>query len=303
MNKKNIIITGATGFVGRHLVKRLSKKKYTLAFLVRKRAQSSAILGKGFRYIKLDERRFRHKKDIRDFSPDVAIHLASYITSGNDSASLKKLLDSNIKFGTLFLDALLGTGIKHFINTGSFSEYYGARKLPDPAYLYSATKTAFRSILDYYRKEAGFGVANVVPYSIYGAGDTGKKALHYIIDSIGSPRPVIMTGGGQVLDFIYVSDVADFYLTLLNRLGSRRAGMTEYRVGTGVGTSIRKLARMTERLMGKKANIEWGALQYRPRDVMRAVAPAEGLRKIDKELGWKPRVGLEEGLRQMLKGI
>lgn len=293
---KKILITGATGFIGRNLVNKIDKHRYALSLLVRDKNKAVEIFGKGHDYIEFNENNLSYKNKIKKFNPGIVLHLASLLTSEFNTVTLKKLLDANIKFGALVLDALLDTEVEYFINTGSFSEYYSGASILDGAYLYSATKIAFRYILEFYRKIKDFKVFNLIPYTIYGPCDTRKKAMDYIIGSLDNKTPVDMTDGFQVLDFIFISDVVNFYLNLIERIHKIRDGC-EYHLGTGVGTSIREVAAMAEQLSGKRTNINWGVRSHRARDIMRAVAPVE---KTIKDLGWKPKVTLKEGLGLML---
>ena len=98
-----------------------------------------------------------------------------------------------------------------------------------------------------------------------------------------------------MLDFIHVQDVARFFAMIALRPDSLDAGT--YHLGTGIGTSIRQLARMIEQQTGKKLNADWGALPYRPLDVMKAVAPQ------NKQLNavWQPKITLEQGLKEYVK--
>jgi len=137
-----------------------------------------------------------------------------------------------------------------------------------------------------------------VPYTIYGLNDTRKKVMDYIMDALDVKEPIEMTKGEQVLDFIYITDVADFYLALIENIKSLKGDYHEYHLGTGKGTKIKLVAEMVEVISGKKANIKWGALHYRKMDVMKAVALSE---KAEKELGWKAKVTIKDDLKMMIE--
>lgn len=295
-----ILITGATGFIGRDLVNKIDKDENSISLVVRDKNKAIKLFGDKLHYIEFDEEDINYKNKIKEFNPEIVVHLASYLTDKLDTESLKELLNSNIHFGSLILDALLETDIKYFINTGSFSEYRSGVNALDPAYLYSATKIAFRQVLEFYRKTIGFKVVQVVPYTIYGLNDTRKKVIDRILDSINSIDPVLMTEGNQILDFVYITDVVDFYLNLINKLKVIKEEYTEYHLGTGTGTSIRQVAAIVEEVTNKKTNIRWGGIPYRQRDVMYAVAP---ISKCSAELNWKPKVSLKQGLKKMLRGV
>lgn len=289
-----ILITGATGFVGRNLINKI--KNHNLALIVRDNSNAKNLFGNDIKYINFNDSTY--KSDIEEFNPEMVIHLASYLTSKYETEDVKNLIDANIMFGTLLLDALMKTDLKYFINTGSFSEYYKGNKELDPAYLYSATKIAFRTILDFYRNVKKFNVIQVVPYTIYGNNDTRKKLINYIITSLESSNPINMTKGDQILDFIYVTDVVDFYINLIENINNLKSDYVEYHVGTGVGTSIREVAKLLEEITNKKTNIRWGAESYRSRDVMKAIAP---ISKSVNELSWKPKIYLKDGLKMILE--
>jgi len=288
-----ILITGATGFVGRNFIEKIKGHEVGLVVLDKKEAEEFY----ADKFVLIESKSKDFKEKVKKFNPELVIHLASYLTSAHDSETVKKLLSANIEFGTMLLDALLETDIKCFVNTGSFAEYLNGPGKLDPAYLYTATKIAFRQILDFYRKLKGFKVVQVVPYTIYGLKDTRKKVMDYIIDSLDAKAPVEMTKGEQIVDFVYITDVDDFYLAVIVNINKIKGDYQEYHLGTGKGTSIQEVAKTIEEISGKKANIKWGALPYRERDVMKATAPTEKA----EELGWKAKVTLRQGLKMMME--
>ena len=182
--------------------------------------------------------------------------------------------------------------LKLFVNIGTFAEYRSGYSHIDNAYLYSATKTAFRTFLDYYTNLCGYKYLHIVPYTIYGGEDSAKKIIDYIKESLDADIPVKMSGGDQVLDFIHIDDVVNFLIYIIKNMHVflLLKNAETIHIGTGIGTSIRELARIEEKKYGKKANIAWGALPYRNKDVMHAIAPVEKLRM----LGWEHKIRLEK---------
>ena len=205
------------------------------------------------------------------------------------------MMKANIEFGVLLLDALSRcSAMKLFVNTGSFAEFRYGNGDFDAAYLYTASKTAFRSFVDYYSTLCGFKYMTAIPYSVYGGKMTVKRLMDYIKESMDSENPVDMTPGEQILDFIHVNDVASFFTHVLknmDRVLSAPNG-TDFHLGTGRGTSIRELAEMIEVKYGKKCNINFGGRPYRERDIMYAVAP---IAKNMPLIGWKANIDISEG--------
>ncbi|WP_431199020.1 NAD-dependent epimerase/dehydratase family protein [Mucilaginibacter sp. P25] len=170
-----IVVTGSTGFVGRHLVPELLNEGHELLELTRDTAKSENLYGAATQKHLLDADQDGLKNALKAFQPDAVIHLASFLTSADDYNNVTKLIDSNIIFLCSLLDALKETDLQLFINTGTFAEYFKGDGILKPAYLYAATKTASRSFLDYYSNVYNFKNVNVIPYTIYGGKDSQKN--------------------------------------------------------------------------------------------------------------------------------
>lgn len=297
-----IALTGITGFIGQNLMPMLQKPGAEHEFLTLNRNVGKANqLYPASQYANFEHIEANNFDRLVEFNPEFCIHLASLSTSRNDTDIIQPLLASNIEYGVLLLDALSRcSNFKLFVNTGSFAEYqFGSHKVCD-AYLYTATKTAFRAFVDYYSHTGrGFRYLTAVPYSVYGGKMTVKRLFDYILESQTSETPVDMTAGEQVLDFIHVDDVAAFFASIVKQpdrfLSLPENGM-EFHLGAGRGTSIREAAAMMEELSGKKCNINWGGRPYREQDIMHAVAPIGR----NKACGWKANISLKEGIQQFL---
>jgi len=292
-----ILVTGATGFVGKHLVSRLINENYQCAVLVRDVEKAYSFFGDKVHIIKYDKDAFDYVDKIHSFNPEIVIHLASHYTAADDIKELQKLLEANVVFTSYLCSALERNKIQLFINTGSFAEYFDGNAIINPAYLYAATKTSVRYLIEYFGKKHNYSIIHVIPYSIYGEGGTGKKVIDYIIESLFSDSPIEMTEGKQILDFIHVEDVVDFYCTLIKKRNLISKPVSEYHLGTGIGTSIRDLSAIIENICGRKANIAWGKRQYRHCDVMHAVAPVAFIKK---EFDWEAKVSIPQGIKRLI---
>ena len=292
-----LLITGATGFVGQNLMPMLFNECSETEFLLLCRNQEKA--RRMFPNKRLEIADAEDWKKVKSFNPELVLHLASLSTSRNDAEIIKPLLDSNILYGVHLLDTLKECGnLQLFVNTGSFAEYrWGAESIND-AYLYTATKSAFRNFVDYYSQLTGYKYINVIPYTIYGGKPTIKRLMDYILESMDSLEPVDMTAGEQILDFTHVNDLCDFYVHVVTHLDDLEyvKNGENFHIGTGKGTSIRELAAMMEDVYGKKCNINWGGRLYRDRDTMHAVAP---IAKNIELLHWKARIKLKDGIIKM----
>ncbi|GAA0754081.1 NAD-dependent epimerase/dehydratase family protein [Psychroflexus lacisalsi] len=289
-----ILITGATGYVGQNFIPKLISlnaeiKILTVNLTVEK--ASKLYPSPQCNHISTEE-----IDKIAEFDPEIVYHLATLSTSRNDTDIISSLISANIEFGVKLLDSLKNCkNIRIFVNFGSFAEYrLGPQKIND-AYLYTATKSAFRCFVDYYSNLVGFKYITLIPYTVYGGKGTAKKLIDFIKDSIDSVEPVNMTKGEQILDFIHIEDVVSFLILIYEKISkfeSLKNG-EEFHLGTGKGTKVKDLAKMIEIFYNKKCNVNWGGIPYRPMDTMYAVAP---IAKNIEILDWKTTLAIEERL-------
>lgn len=186
--------------------------------------------------------------------------------------------------------------MKLFIYTGSFAEYRLGVKRIDTAYLYSATKTAFRAFLEYFTQLNDYKYITAIPYTVYGGKPTVKRIMDYMMDAKDSKIPVDMTGGLQILDFIHVDDISSFFFHTIKNIETymKLSNGEEFHLGTGIGTTLRQVASIIERECGCKLNINWGGHPYRDRDTMYAVAPI--MRNVELT-GWRAEINIHEGIK------
>lgn len=288
-----ILITGANGFVGRHLVPKLLKEEHELLQITTDLRKANKLFGeKTKKFLYSPEKQNELISELENFQPEVCIHLAAFLTANDDFDALHKLLNANIEFTCNVLDSLKNIHLTAFINTGTFAEYYKGDGQLDPAYLYAATKSASRIFVDYYSKAYQFKHFTIAPYTIYGGIDTQKKIIDIIYDSLDSRTPINLTPGNQVLDFIHIDDVADFYVTALDHIDKIPDGIS-FQLGTGIGYTLKELVSIFEKKTGMRANINWGGRSYRPRDVMFALA---NISKQYHLFNWTPGISLEKGI-------
>ena len=266
-----ILITGATGFVGRTLIPYLFSHSLTdICLLVRDRQKAESMFpGLCLEIIATTEGGWC--KQVIGYSPDVVIHVATFFTARRDDMSCS-----------------------HFINIGTFTEFLNGAGEYLPNNLYSATKTAIRPIIRYYQTQSCWNWINVVVYSPYGRYNSSKKVIDYLVDAAGAKKTMDFSPGNQVLDFIHVDDIADFFYTLIFSLDNLKDSYYQFHLGTGEGHSLREVADMIGSVWNRPVKANWGGRPYSPSDTMYAVAPIN--RNIIL-LGWKASISLKEGIR------
>jgi nucleoside-diphosphate-sugar epimerase len=187
-----------------------------------------------------------------------------------------------------------------FINTGSFSEYHANNDILSPTYFYSATKTSSRFMIEYYAKKYSFNFINAVLFSVYGKRNRHKKIIDYASDALGSKIPVNMSDGKQILDFVHINDVVNFYYNIILNVDNLKNSKIDYQIGSGECISIRELVKILEKISDKKANIAWGVNKSRKLDTIKACAD---IQLTQKELYYRVEIPLLDGLYRYIKGI
>lgn len=292
-----IVITGATGFIGQNFIPALIKTEPAIEILTINRSVEKA--QKLFPQPQCLHISVEEMPKMVDFNPEMVYHLATLSTSRNDYEIIEPMMEANITFGVQLLHYVAQCkALKLFVNIGTFAQYrLGTQQVSD-AYLYSATKTAFRQFVEYYSHLYRFKYVQLVPYTIYGGKDTAKKLIDYIVEATSAETPVDMTMGEQILDFTHVNDVVDFFIHILqnrDKFDKIRNG-EEFHLGTGVGSTPRDVAAIVEKVSGKKCNINWGGRPYRPMDTMHSVAP---IAKNLELLQWRAKINVEEGVKML----
>lgn len=293
--QKKVLITGSTGFIGRHLVPKLIGNNFQILEITRSIEKSTQLFGDSTSKVQVSDALFKEK--IKKFDPEIVIHLASYLTSSDELSHVEKLIESNLLFLAKVLDSISETNLKLFINTGTFAEYFKGGDELIPAYFYAATKTASRSLIEYYSNTYNFIYTNVIPYTIYGGNDSNKKILDLIKDSLDSREALDLSPGEQILDFIHINDVIDFYYKLLLNY-SKIKNKSVFKLGTGKGHTLKEVASIIQDLTSKRVNINWGGKKYRKSDVMYAVADTSDAYNL---LNWKPKISLNDGIKKYVE--
>jgi len=292
MSPQRVVISGATGYVGRWLVRECVRAGHAIAAITR-REGTEELCDLGVHVIRHDGKTERLARAVAEFSPEVAFHLAALFVARHKAADVQPLVESNLLFGTQFAEACCEAGVRAFVNAATSWQNVAGIDY-SPACLYAATKQAFECVLRYYTDLRGMSVVNLKLYDTYGPGDTRKKILQLMIEAARCERVLRMSPGFQRLSLLHVEDVVRAFLLAATRLTANEAVRTEqWAVRTEHAVSLRELACLVEEVMGRKLHVQWGAIPYRDNEIMDPWAGGEVLP------GWVPRISLRDGVRQL----
>ena len=280
-----ILLTGATGFLGSHLLKALVNKSYEVVVL--KRSTSNMWRLKGFEntFKSYDIDQVPLQKAFEEQYIDTIIHTACVY--GRKGESIQQILETNLMLGI----ELLNTGT--FFNTGTLLYKY--------LNYYALSKKQFEEWLQLASDK--IQVVNLKLEHMFGEQDGNDKFTSWILNELQQEKNIIpLTAGTQKRDFIYIDDVVSAYLTCLEQAPQLKA-FNDIEVGTGVLTPVKTFVilvkEVLEKLKGKpiKTQLNFGALSYREGEIMEPQVDNHILRS----LGWKPKKSLEENIWNFVK--
>lgn len=279
MISPRVLMTGATGFVGSHVAKRLVDAGWDVHVLAR---PSSDLRRLGFidettRVHVLPDEAQQLQCLFAAIQPELVIHLASLFLVEHRPSEVRPLIESNVLFGTQLLEAMVATGVRSFINTSSYwTHYQGNAYLP--ANLYAATKQAFNDILKYYVDAKGVRAITLELYDTYGPNDPRPKILNLLKHIAENDESLAMSPGMQRLDLVHVDDVANAYLrTSKGLMAGEWDDYREFSIRSGQPLTLRELVAIIENEVGRPLNITWGGRLYRDREVMEPYAECPSL--------------------------
>jgi nucleoside-diphosphate-sugar epimerase len=289
-----ILLTGATGFIGGHLAQALVAERHCVGALVRDPARNGS-LACDRKYL-YDGSYGSVEQAVGDFSPDVAIHLATHYVASHEPADLDRLIDGNIRLGTILLEALAKSGCRSFINAGTRWQHK-EDKAYGPVNLYAATKQAFQDILEYYSSAAALKAVTLELCDTFGPGDTRRKIVEILVSAAIRGEAIELTPGEQLVDVLYVDDAASAFLRALELVCAAPPGSNKtYSISSGETLRLRDIGGIIERRTGTADLFLWGKRPYRDREAMRPY------RYFDALPGWAPAKSLEDWLAVYIAG-
>lgn len=290
-----VLVTGATGFVGGRLVKRLLGERHEVHVVVRPSTDLNAF-GEDLHRLVSHRHSATTKSMIQIIEsayPDAVIHVASLFLGEHKSENVDDLIRSNVLLSTQLTEAMAVNGVNLLINVGTSWQHFEDADY-NPVNLYAATKQAFRSILSFYVETGNLKVINLELFDTFGPGDQRGKLFALLDQLRKSGESLAMSPGYQQIDPIYIDDVSEAFVVALNRLHTGQVESEEtYSVRSDNPVKLRELAMVYKEVTGATLNIEWGGRPYRAREVMQPWSRGETLP------GWSPKISLREGIEKV----
>lgn len=283
-----VLVTGATGFIGRHLVARLVAGGHDTHALLRPTSDATP----------LPDAVTVHRDGgaldalLGSIRPEAVLHLATRYQHGHAHGDIAPMLEANIVLGARLADAAARCGTRAFVTLGTGAQHAGDGATP--ATLYAASKQAFETVLGAIARGQGLGTVTLIVFDTFGPGDTRGKILDRMINAARTGTPLALSPGGQAIDLVHVEDVVDaVVLAAEGLLDGTIASGSRFALSSSTPMTLREIADAVAASLGRPVPAQWGALPYRPGEVM---LPWRGGTPLP---GWLPRRGLAEHLRSL----
>lgn len=280
-----IIITGASGFIGRYLVPVLAT--HSLLILGRKQVVFNH---PDYHFVRADLSDSRSwGPAVENFKPDACIHLA---WEGLPDYSFKTC-QKNFSLATHFYDTLAGIGCPKVLTSGSCWEYgalQGAAKETDLSIkpnLFASFKTALRIVGESLASDYGLNFIWGRLFFVYGPGQRENSLIPYCCNSFKQNKPPKLNSPGNVNDFIYVEDAATAIASLIETPDLHGI----FNIGSGTPTPVSDVCNIVAKAMGVT---ETGRKNQSP---LKKRGNWANISLITKKTGWKPSVSIETGIK------
>lgn len=315
-----ILVTGAAGFIGFHLAKRLLERGDEIVGIDNmndyytpklKEARLAQIVNHpSFKFIKGDiADRELMPRLFEDEKFDKVVNLAAQAGVRYSIENPFAYVDSNLVGFANILECCRHNGTKHLVYASSSSVYGGNKKVPfseedkvdNPVSLYAATKKANELMASCYTKLYGFPATGLRFFTVYGPWGRPDMAPILFATAIRDGKPIkVFNNGDMMRDFTYVDDIVEGIIRVLDSKGDEAPKEGEtlhavYNIGCSNPVKLMDFIDTIEEAMGKKA--EKIMMPMQPGDVYQTYADTT---RLEQDMGYKPHVSLKEGIGEFI---
>jgi nucleoside-diphosphate-sugar epimerase len=282
MNKR-ILVTGANGFLGQAFVRSIST---STADVLPMGGGKLGYLGAGEHSLDITDKA-RVRAVLREFQPTHVFNFASRGVT-RDHSALPDLLNVNTIGALNIVEGLIEEGLTpRAFFFGTAYEYADSDERLDeiapldPKSPYAISKSALYYALKQYQSDAPLHLLRL--FNVFGTGEPAERLIPFIVRKAISHEPVPLTPGEQLRDFMFIDDLISILVRLAAIPENDRCGLKTLNIGTGEGITLKNfIGHISTSLLrcGIKAELQFGALPYRPQDPMRCVANNTRLLKL-----------------------
>ena len=285
---KPILVTGATGFIGSHLCRRLSAHGATLHGISRNPAPDNGVPVHWWQGDLADDRLVQAV--LAEAKPDTLFHLGSHVAGSRDVELVLPTFQSNLHSTVNLLTAAARVGCRRVILAGSMEEPETDGDSAVPCSPYAAAKWASNGYARMFRELYGLSVITARIFMVYGPGQKDlNKLIPYVILSLLRGEAPKLTSGHRQIDWIYVDDVVQGLMAMAGAIGFNGDRID---LGSGNLATIQTVVNKLVEIIDPSISPQFGSLPERALEQIRIARVSES----DANIGWRPAMSLDEGL-------
>lgn len=295
-------VTGASGHIGSHLVRRLVAEGHTVAALMRPASDRTILTGAlpRLHIIEGDLLAGGYRASLEAFAPETVYHLAWWGTAAEDRHAPQQIT-ANVRATLDLLEAAHHAGAKLFVGIGSQAEYGRvsgciAEDQPlRPETAYGVAKAALSQYLvPAYCERAGMRSVWLRLFSVYGPGDAAAHMLPTLIETLLDRHRPALTLGEQQWDYLYIDDAA----AAIAIAGATPELSGAFNIASGRAVPLRAVVEQVRDRIDPTLPLGFGDVPYRHDQVMHLQGD---ITRMQQATGWQPLVSLEDGLRRTVE--
>jgi len=296
IKKPTILITGVAGFIGSHLAERLVKEGYPIIGVDNLSQGIESQVSKNVAFHNIDIRSAELPSLFEGV--DTVFHLAAKNSLYDCQQDPVDTMDINVVGTANVFDAARRAGVRKVIYAQSSVLEEGETRLKG---FYAISKLVDEKLADGFHFGFGLTTVGICYFNVYGPRQDYRRTMppimsKFIITLLKKEQPILFDGDEQnCRDFVHIDDVNDFHLLCIE---DERVNNKVFRIGSGKRYSIVEILDVVQKILGthttpiRKPRMENDNITTTLADISDA-----------NQLGWQPKVGLEDGLRSMIDYI
>jgi polyisoprenyl-phosphate glycosyltransferase len=293
-----VLVTGATGFVGSHLVRHLAGLGGDVHVLCRRNSDAT-------RLAEVRDSIVPHVADLREpevvravvsaVRPAHVFHLAAAAMHAGHSPGSDEQVTTNLRGTVALMDACCELDLDAFVNIGDAFEYGPwegpvAETAPcRPTSLDGITKLAATLYGCSLAQSSGMRIVTVRPFSIVGAADDPRRLVPRLVETARTHAPLALSDPRIVRDFVSVGDAIEMFVLVSERARDLRGKILN--CGSGQATTLGGLVKAVEQTTGVVIDARWGAFPVAAHDLRHPIASVAAATEA---LGWRATTTLNE---------
>ena len=297
MSLKKILVTGASGFIGRHLVEQLVKNNLSVIALVKSNTDVLKNFSGDLKIVEIDITQPFELSDIGS-NIDTVIHLAGIVGEGACSKDVRYSYELNVTGVSNLINCFHGSMLNKFLYLSSVSIYDKSNESPISEYdktsnigIYNSTKLAAELLVSAYCTKYDISYCIGRATSAYGPYQLKYSVLSYIILELLKHNKLTLFNPYDIKDYIYVTDLVEGIITLLN---TKESGL--FNISSGQGIQLTKIVKIIAEILDKDVVLKAKDEDKARKSQTRQVIDNSKLRN----LGWVPSIDLYKGMEETI---